>query len=417
MFFKTIFFLILIGLPALVKAAPDDPQKEVEILTIYDKKNQFSSNYQLLKREDFANSSQTLADILQGVNGLQIRQIGGLGNPVSVSIRGSNSKQVQLYIDGQLVNDSQFGGFDLNQIPTEQIQSIEISKNQALGAGSTPIGGVIRINTYNPNQDKLKLSLVLGSFHHQELNLLYNKAFKNNNLAIGASYLQTDNDYDYLVPQSFNNSNQSTVEPLTNNQFEKKNLYLNNQLFLKNHKIRFTGQYSEQQKALPNYQNNTPENNTNLTADIWRLGYNHNLLTDQTWLDNVEFEVFQEVKSERFLDILGDEISLDANYDSRKTHADISATFIAASQLGDFAVSPFIEVNRHQFESLSFDVNGQIACNGISRCDVKAEQNQVLLGTRLEWQQIKGDQRQIQTRHTIKKLEKLVIESKQKVVL
>ena len=128
------------------------------MLTIYEQPSLLSSNYQVIGREDFIHTSHTLADILQNINGLQIRQIGGLGNPVSVSIRGSSSKQVQLYIDGQLVNDSQFGGFDLNQISTEQIQSIEVSKNQAIGTGSTPIGGVIRINTYNPNKNKLKLA-------------------------------------------------------------------------------------------------------------------------------------------------------------------------------------------------------------------------------------------------------------------
>ena len=105
-----------------------------------------------------------MSDILKSINGIQIRQISGLGNPVSISIRGSNSKQVQLYIDGQLINDSQFGGFDLNQIPTEQIESIEISKNQAIGTGATPIGGVIRINTFNPNEDSKKMSLAIGSF-------------------------------------------------------------------------------------------------------------------------------------------------------------------------------------------------------------------------------------------------------------
>jgi outer membrane cobalamin receptor len=289
MFFQKyfIFLLIYFFYPTWVEASGRKAE-DVEVLTIYDQQPLYLGNYQVLSREDFINSSQTLSDILQTINGLQIRQIGGLGNPVSVSIRGSSSKQVQLYIDGQLVNDSQFGGFDLNQIPTEQIQSIEISKNQAIGAGSTPIGGVIRINTYNPSQDKLKLSLALGSYNHQELNLLYNKAFQSNNLSVGGSYLKTNNDYDYLVPQSFTSSNQSSIEPLRNNQYQKKNVYLNNQLSFGAHKIRITVQYNEQDKALPNYQNNTPENTSSLSSDTWRLGYRHSIYTDIKWLDNLE---------------------------------------------------------------------------------------------------------------------------------
>jgi outer membrane cobalamin receptor len=391
MFFKKYFLFILICFfcPIWV-IATERPVEDVEVLTIYDQHPVFSSNYQVLSREDFINTSQTLSDILQTVNGLQIRQIGGLGNPVSVSIRGSSSKQVQLYIDGQLVNDSQFGGFDLNQIPTEQIQSIEISKNQAIGAGSTPIGGVIRINTYNPNKDKLKLSLALGSFNHKELNLLYNKAFQSNNVSVGGSYLKTDNSYDYLVPQSFTSSNQSSIEPLRNNQYEKKNVYLNNKLSFGAHKIRITVQYNEQDKALPNYQNNTPENTSSLSSDTWRLGYRHSIYTDIKWLDNLEFEAYQEDKTERYLDILADVTHLDANYDTTKTHADLTSSFVFDNKYADIAVSPFIELNKQHFDSLSFDNNGQINCNGISSCDVIAKQTQWLMGSRLEWQQNNG---------------------------
>jgi len=388
MFFQKCFMFLLMCFfcPKWVEAT-ERSVEDVEVLTIYDQQPLFSSNYQVLAREDFINSSQTLSDILQSVNGLQIRQIGGLGNPVSVSIRGSSSKQVQLYIDGQLVNDSQFGGFDLNHIPTEQIQSIEISKNQAMGAGSTPIGGVIRINTYNPSQDKLKLSLALGSLNHKELNLLYNKAFQANNLSVGASYLKTDNNYDYLVPQSFTNSNQSSIEPLGNNQFEKKNLYLNNNLSFGTQQIRLTLQYNEQQKAIPNYQNNTPENTSNLSSDTWRFGYRHSIYTNLKWLDNLEFEAYQEHKTERYLDILADVKRLNANYNTTKTHVDLTSSFIFNSQYGDLSVSPFIELNQQDFDSLSFDNNGQISCNGISSCDVIAEQTQLLMGSRFEWQQ------------------------------
>ena len=395
MFFQKFLIFLLLSLFSTAwakssEAAAQDTEVDVEVLTVYEQASQFSNNYQLIPREEFINSSQTLSDILKTVNGLQIRQIGGLGNPVAVSIRGSSSKQVQLYIDGQLVNDSQFGGFDLNQIPTEQIQSIEISKNQALGAGSTPIGGVIRINTYNPSKDKLKLSLALGLLNHQELNLVYNKAFQTNSVSVGGSYLKTDNNYDYLVPQSFSNSNQSSTEPLRNNQFEKKNVYLNNNLSFGSQKIRLTVQYNEQKKAIPNYQNNTPENASSLASDTWRLGYRHSIYTDIDWLNNLEFEAYREHKTERYLHILAAVKRLDANYHTTKTHTGLTSSFVFDSQFGALGVSPFVAVNKQQFDSMSFDTNGQIGCNGISSCDVIAQQTQLLLGSRFEWEQNNG---------------------------
>ncbi|MFT7431619.1 MAG: vitamin B12 transporter, partial [Colwellia sp.] len=176
-YLRSIFVLLLIAMPVFAQVE-DVSTDDIEVIEIVNDQSFNTPNYQVLHRESFIYSSQTLADILQSINGIQIRQISGIGNPVSVSIRGSSSKQVQLYIDGQLINDSQFGGFDLNQIPTEQIESIEISKNQAIGTGATPIGGVIRINTYNPTEDSSKLTLATGSFGYQEVNALYNKAFK-----------------------------------------------------------------------------------------------------------------------------------------------------------------------------------------------------------------------------------------------
>ncbi|MBA6364644.1 TonB-dependent receptor plug domain-containing protein, partial [Colwellia sp. BRX8-8] len=233
---------------------------DIEVIEVVNDQSFNTPNYQVLHRESFIYSSQTLADILQSINGIQIRQISGIGNPVSVSIRGSSSKQVQLYIDGQLINDSQFGGFDLNQIPTEQIESIEISKNQAIGTGATPIGGVIRINTYNPTEDSSKLTLATGSFGYQEVNALYNKAFKTHSLSFGGHYINSDNDYDFIVPAGFSSSDTSDRQALRNNEFTKKSFFINDIFQFNQHQIRVNVQYNDQEKALPNYQNNSPEN-------------------------------------------------------------------------------------------------------------------------------------------------------------
>ena len=139
-----LFYFNALSFHSKVQAAEvDNNKQQIEVVEVVNSHDFASVNYEVLRRDDFISSAQTLSDVLSNVNGIQIRQISGLGNPVSISIRGSSTKQVQMYIDGLLVNDSQLGSFDLNQIPTEQIESIEISKNQALGTGSTPIGGVI----------------------------------------------------------------------------------------------------------------------------------------------------------------------------------------------------------------------------------------------------------------------------------
>ncbi|MCJ8271027.1 MAG: TonB-dependent receptor, partial [Psychrosphaera sp.] len=80
-----------------VAALADKPtslptKSDVEVIEVIGGNNYQSLNYQVLHRDDFVNSSQTLADLLKSINGIQIRQISGFGNPASVSIRGSTSK-------------------------------------------------------------------------------------------------------------------------------------------------------------------------------------------------------------------------------------------------------------------------------------------------------------------------------------
>ena len=374
--------LLLTQLITSATSYANENDEEVEVIEIVNGHDFSSNNYQVLHREDFINSSQNLSDILSQVNGIQIRQISGLGNPVSISIRGSSAKQVQFFVDGQLVNDSQFGGFDLNQIPTEQIESIEISKSQAIGTGSTPIGGVIRINTYNPSENTHKLSLAMGSFGYQEFSLLKNTAFKHHSLAIGGTYLASDNDYDYLVPQSFDNPSQSVVQPLRNNNFEKWSFFINDSAQLNQHQVRVNLQYNKQDKALANYQNNSPENSSNIEMDSARYGFQYNWLSHVNYIEAIELEYFGDQKDEVYLDNPHNSRRNSSDYHTKKQHLAIKPSF----SKGNFHFNPYVNTNKQIFTSKLTRNGKENECNGISACDIKAEQEQLNLGARFSWQ-------------------------------
>ena len=370
-----------VALPALAQETPTSAEN-IEVIEVVNDHSFNSPNYQVLQRESFVHSSQTLSDILQSVNGIQIRQISGIGNPVSVSIRGSSSQQVQLYIAGQLTNDSQFGGFDLNQIPTEQIESIEISKNQANGTGSTPIGGVIRINTYSPSEDKAKLTLATGSFGYREVNALVNKAFKSHSLSFGGHYVNSDNDYEFLVPQSFADSTQADEQALRNNEFTKKTFFINDVMQFDQHQIRLNVQYNDQDKALPNYRNNSPENSSTLSSNNLRYSYQHQWLSDLSWLDSLEFEAYAEDKDERYISS-PDLIKLDiSDYETKKHHLGFKPQLTWQT----FNLLPFVSFNKQKFTSISTHNGEPAQCNGNSSCDIGATQQQFSFGSRLEWQ-------------------------------
>ncbi|MBQ4849391.1 TonB-dependent siderophore receptor [Pseudoalteromonas sp. MMG012] len=378
MFF--VFALLVIPTVSSKEVAPSD-STNIEILEV-EHTGSYSPSYKIFQRHEFINSAQTLSDILSSINGIQIRQISGLGNPVAISIRGSNSKQVQFYIDGQLVNDSQFGGFDLNQIPTEQIQSIEISKSQAIGTGATPIGGVVRINTYNPDSSQKKLSAVVGSFGHTELNATVNTIFDQHTLTLGAQTLNTNNNYQYLVPQTFNNPSISEKQALLNNGYSKNTLYINDNIKFENNRVRIHGQYSDQTKELPNYRNNSPETTSNLATKTWRLGYLHTLHDIHAYVPSIELDSYYQDKSEIYLDAPNGVSEQSYHYNSDKKHVSVKPTVIWDS----YTFTPFITLTDHAFQSEQFINDQANPCNGISECDIKAQLQQTSYGTRIEWQ-------------------------------
>lgn len=375
------FLFVCSLLPSAQFAYAKNTQNEIEVIEI-EQQRTTTANYQLIQRNEFLASAQSLSDVLSTINGVQITQISGVGNPVNVSIRGSSSKQVQLYIDGQLINDNQFGGFDLNQIPVEQIQSIEVSKSQAIGTGMTPIGGVIRVNTYNPSASQTRLSLAAGSFGFKEVNLSHNIKLDTHALSLGGQFLKANNDYNYMVPQTFDNSAISAEQPLRNNDYDKTALYINDQISLNAHNIRLNAQYTKQNKAIANYQNNSPENFSNLETKNWRAGYIHVWKSDSQRLSEVEFESYIDSKKEHYIDAQSSVLQRDYFYDTNKYFVSLKPTFV----FDNITLLPYSNLAKQQFTSEQF-LNAQInICNGFSGCDVKAQQTDLHFGTRVEWQ-------------------------------
>ncbi len=355
-------------------------KNNIEVIKVLNSHDFTSSNYQVIRRSDFIDSSNSLSDILGQVNGIQIRQISGIGNPVSISIRGSSAKQVQFYIDGQLVNDSQFGSFDLNQLSTAQIESIEISKNQAIGSGSTPIGGVIRINTYNPSEDNQKISASLGSFGYKELSLLKNTAFKYHSIAIGGTYLKSNNDYDYTLP----NPEKLITEQVNNNDYEKLSFFINDNAQIDQHQLRLNLTYNKQDKALPQYQFNPEENSSNISMNSFRYGFQYNWLSDINYLETIELEYYNDQKDEFYFDNLVGSIITTNDYQTDKQQLGIKPSF----NFNNISFNPYINLSKQKFSSYG-ERNGEpTKCNGISACDIQAEQYRMNLGARLTWQSI-----------------------------
>lgn len=93
-------------------------------------------------------AAQDLGEILQNIQGVFIKDQGGLGSTKTLSLRGSTSGQVVVLLDGQRINNPQTGEVDLSMLSLEGVKKIEVVRgsNSAL-YGADAIGGVINIIT------------------------------------------------------------------------------------------------------------------------------------------------------------------------------------------------------------------------------------------------------------------------------
>lgn len=113
---------------------------------------------------------RTVAEALSAVPGMQILPYGGLGASANYSMRGSESAQVLVLVDGQPAPGSFSNSVELGNLPTTGVDRIEVVE----GGGSTlygtgAIGGIINVITQR--EASASATLRYGSFGDRELYL------------------------------------------------------------------------------------------------------------------------------------------------------------------------------------------------------------------------------------------------------
>jgi len=197
-------FLWVLLLPILFAgfssaAEPDDVQKLPPLVSISTRvetpeENVTSSVTVIDEKKVQARQAETVLELLREVPGVDVVQSGSRGNGTSVFIRGSDSDQVLVLIDGVEVNSTTLGSFDLAHLTTENIDRIEVLR----GAGGTlygsqAIGGVINIITKKgdgPPQLTLSAAGGNGRTHRQVASLRGSEGKLGYSLS--ASHLQSD---------------------------------------------------------------------------------------------------------------------------------------------------------------------------------------------------------------------------------
>ncbi len=109
------------------------------------------SSISVVKGETLATSNPgSLVDALRTVPGLDISESGGPGSTTNIRLRGANTGQTLVMIDGIRINDptAASGDFDFAMFAPSAIERIEVLKGpQSALYGSDAMGGVVNIIT------------------------------------------------------------------------------------------------------------------------------------------------------------------------------------------------------------------------------------------------------------------------------
>ena len=254
--------------------------------------------YSVIDRDDFAGRLESVSDVVAKEAGVQVLQQGGLGSYSTVSLRGSSSDQVMVYLDGILLNDGSGGGVNLGNLSLNDVGSIEVFR------GTTPanfskasLGGVVNIKTLQAEEGfKASASAGYGSFNTYQLSAFVNHKPGRFDYLVSADRSASDNDFEIF------NDNGTEYNP-ADDRYEKRNnaeFEQNNFLFKAGYdlsdkfRLDAMNQFFMKDQNLPSW-NNSPRTDASLATkrnistirlkgdDLTGLHLNSYLRIDHLW--------------------------------------------------------------------------------------------------------------------------------------
>ncbi|TMS56908.1 TonB-dependent receptor [Imbroritus primus] len=136
-----------------------------------------------------------LRTLLKREAGVELTQSGGLGASTSVFMRGANSNQTLILVDGVRISSATSGNANLADLLADQIDRIEIVRgNVSALYGSDAIGGVIQIFTKSGEGRKPAPSAQVsyGTHDTRRASANYGGQVGDTAFNVGVSHLRTD---------------------------------------------------------------------------------------------------------------------------------------------------------------------------------------------------------------------------------
>lgn len=160
--------------------------------------NKTAFNVQSLSLDELKNSTLGLSGALSKMEGIRIRESGGIGSDAQISLNGFSGSHVKIFIDGVPQDNS--GAFSINNIPANFAERIEVYSGVVpIEFGSDALGGVINIVTGKEKKHRslwLDASYSYGSFNTHKTYVDFGQQFDNGfTYSINAYQNFSDNNY------------------------------------------------------------------------------------------------------------------------------------------------------------------------------------------------------------------------------
>ena len=137
-------------------------------------------NATAINTRELTNTTKTLSEALAKAPGMKIRESGGVGSDMAVTMDGFSGKHVKVFIDG-VPQEGVGSSFGLNNIPVNFADRIEIYRGVVpVGFGADAIGGIINIVT--PRRQRkwfMDASYSYGSFNTHKSYVNFGQTLRN----------------------------------------------------------------------------------------------------------------------------------------------------------------------------------------------------------------------------------------------
>jgi hypothetical protein len=175
----------------------DAPIEEIEVVATASDPRDGSVQVTVIAVDDTMPPSADVATAVQRAPGVVVKRLGGLGDWSSVSIRGSTTRQVEVFLDGLPLNPEGGDAVNLSELPLWAFSTVEVYRGAAPMALDTAASGGA-VNLVTGQRGGAQGSLSAGSWGTARMHVLGAGAAPVGEVFVSVDGLVTDGGFSYF---------------------------------------------------------------------------------------------------------------------------------------------------------------------------------------------------------------------------